>query len=311
MKIIDKPLMSRRTTLGLGGAALAEIRIQSPRDWDGLSRFLDLYGGLPFVLGKGSNVLASDDEQPVVLIRITDSQAIEIRSQKESGVRLQAGAGVGLPKLVAAMQRKGFSGLENLTGIPGSLGGACAMNAGSFGSEFIDSLSKIGLWSPRGGHRWLDAGSCLVGYRRFEPPVEEDFWVITDLELRLIPSNPEEILGHMREVLKRKKGSQPVTDRTCGCVFANPSPHEPAGRLLEESGQKGRRIGDMAWSKIHANFLVNLGQGTSSQACELIRQARKEVGKLFGCRLPLEVCLLGLQDLDIDPGPWGGVDVPE
>lgn len=300
--ILPGPLLRERTTIRLGGRAQAEIVVRSEEDLAEtpeavrrLTGAAKVEAGL-FVLGRGSNVLADDGpggELPVVLLSPRLTGAPEVVEETAERLRVRTPAGVGLPRLLGWLRGRGASGLEELTGVPGQVGGAVAMNAGSHGVAMDDRLARVRIWTPAGGARWLARGQWTAGYRLFRPtdagPDEEPgLFVVLAAELDLARAAPEKIGAAMRGWFERKKAVQPVTAASAGCCFKNPA-GESAGRLLDLAGFRGRRLGGMAFSGMHANFLVNLGQGTSRQAFELIDLARREALRRFGLDLQLEV----------------------
>ena len=204
---------------------------------------------------------------------------------------VRCGAAQRLPGLLGWAQKAGLSGLENLTGIPGSVGGAVAMNAGSYGTEFGQVLSRVRLWSPAQGLVWVDADQCAFGYRSFSCPAVPGKSLVWEVELALSEMNPKAVRSAMKAAYFKKKETQPVTARSAGCVFKNPE-SKSAGMLLENAGMKNVRLGHMAFSEMHANFLVNLGGGTAGEALELIDIAREAVKTKFGITLEAEVIIL-------------------
>ncbi len=288
--VLQKPLLSERTTLGVGGYALAEAVLTRDHDLDDLYPFVEKQGGRPFILGYGSNILAADGELDLVLLKIANrTKPMEV---KRSGDRatIRVGAGTRLPGLLAEMRKAGLSGLENLTGIPGTVGGAVAMNAGSYGLEIGDRIKRVRFWTPGKGLFWQGAHECMFDYRVFSPCFEGPY-LVWEVELLLEPGNPEEIRKRMTETFDRKKASQPIAAKSAGSVFKNPE-GQSAGMLLDQAGFKGRRQGDMAFSEMHANFMINMGKGTSKQAHELIQAARDAVREKFGVVLETEVVIL-------------------
>lgn len=286
LDVRQRPLLKELTTLGLGGAALAEAVLRAEADLDGLGRFLSESGGRPFVLGRGSNLLAEDHDLDLVLLAVRNAGTPE-----RAGGALRCGAGTWLPSLLKFCEENGLSGLEALAGIPGSVGGAVAMNAGSYGTEIKDALKRIRLWTPQRGLFWVEARDCSFGYRRFGPPEGTGRPLVWEAEFALAPAEPGAVRAKVRETLEKKKASQPIAARSAGCVFKNP-PGQSAGRLLDEAGFKGRRLGNMGFSELHANFLVNLGGGRSAEALELLESARAAVLARSGTRLELEVIVL-------------------
>ncbi len=289
LEVVARPELSRRTTLRLGGHALAEVSAECPEDLAELSETLKRLGGEPFVLGGGSNILAQDGELPLVLVKPVFRDRPRIVTENGAWAVVRAGAGLRLPGLLGWLASRGLSGLEGLTGIPGSLGGAVAMNAGSYDSEMAERINAVNVFIPGRGVVRLGPEGFEVGYRRFRPRGVEGFFLVTSVELRLDRDEAETVRGRMRDTYLRKKQSQPVLAHTAGCVFKNPATGISAGKLMDEAGLKGFRLGGMGFSGMHANFLVNHGQGTSAQALELLDMARERVRRASGYDLELEV----------------------
>ena len=289
LKVEPGPLLSARTTLKLGGRALAEVVFDQAQDAHGLGETLKRLGGTPLALGGGSNLLARDGELPLVLVRpwLRDEPRV-LPDRPEGRVRVRCGAGVKLQRLVAWLATQGLSGLGGLIGVPGSVGGAVAGNAGSYGDDIGAILARVRLWTPQRGLFWAGREELDIGYRRFAVPGLTGFFLVLEAEFDCEVREPIEIRQEMIANLKKKRASQPITAATAGCVFKNP-PGEAAWRLLAESGFAGRVVGKMAFSSLHANFLVNLGGGTSGEALELLALAREAVRERFGRQLELEV----------------------
>jgi len=297
LQLIHEPRLFERTTLRLGGPALVEAVVRDEAGLDELGRALPgLVGqttsqaGRVLAIGAGSNLLAADGPHQIVLVRAENTGAPQVESHAQE-VLVRAGAGFGLPGLLGLCQRLGLAGMEGLTGVPGSVGGAVAMNAGSYGVETADVLTRVRLWTPGGGLVWRAASACAFGYRHFDANLGPGFSLVWEAEFRLTQSDPDAVRAKMREVYAKKKSSQPVTARSAGCVFKNPLGHS-AGRLLDEAGMRGKRLGGMAFSDVHANFLVNLGGGTAAQALELMEFGAHAVRARFGVELETEVVVL-------------------
>ncbi|WP_027369127.1 UDP-N-acetylmuramate dehydrogenase [Desulfocurvibacter africanus] len=293
--IIGKgPLLSERTTLRLGGRALAEISVGSEAGLDRLAGELARLGGRPLVLGWGSNLLAKDGELDLLLVRPQFEQGPEVVGEVQGKILVRCGAGVRLPLLLGWAARHGLSGLEGLAGIPGSVGGAVAMNAGSYGVSFCQAMTRARIWTPERGLVWLAPDGYDCAYRHFKPRHhgESGLFIVTEVELVLTSGTSEAVRSAMRANLARKKASQPITLATAGCVYKNPEGNS-AGRLLDQAGFRGRRLGGMGFSELHANFLANYGGGTAGQALELLEEAWAKVLDLFGVSLELEVKVVG------------------
>lgn len=291
LDLIRTPSLAERTTLGLGGTAEVEVVLHALEDLDALGEFLTRETLRPFVLGEGSNLLVRDGHLDVALIRIAPTPGPVRVDKADDKLLLRCGAAQRLPGLLGWAHKAGLSGLENLTGIPGSVGGAVAMNAGSYGTEFGQLLTRIRLWTPSGGLNWVDADRCVFEYRHFSCPEMPGKSLVWEVELALTETNPKAVHTAMRAVYEKKKATQPVTARSAGCVFKNPE-GQSAGKLLDEAGMKNVRLGHMAFSGVHANFLVNLGGGTAAEALELIDMAREAVLSKFDITLESEVIVL-------------------
>ncbi|MUM76510.1 UDP-N-acetylmuramate dehydrogenase [Pseudodesulfovibrio sp. F-1] len=291
LQLIPDPSLAERTTLRLGGHAEVEAVLREASDLDELGTFLTRHTLRPFVIGRGSNLLARDGRCDIALIRAAGQPGPTRVERSDEGLVVRCGAALALPGLLGWAQRAGLTGLEGLTGIPGTVGGAVAMNAGSYGVEFGQRVSRVRLWSPSGGLTWVGADRCSFGYRRFAVPDLPAGRLIWEVEIVLETSTPRAVRQAMREVYGKKRTTQPVTARSAGCVFKNPE-GDSAGRLLDRAGMKGMRRGQMAFSDIHSNFLINLGGGTSAQALDLIELGREVVKTRLGVTLETEVIIL-------------------
>ena len=289
LEVLPGPLLASRTTLKLGGPALAEVVLTDPQDAAGLGGILENLGGTPLVLGGGSNLLARDGELPLVLVRPRIvGEPVILRERPEGKIRVRVGAGVKLQRFVAWLATQGLAALAGLVGVPGAVGGAVAGDAGSYGDETAAKLARVHLWTPGGGLVWLGREALDFGYRRFAPQGLLGQFLILEAEFDCDVCEPIAIRQAMIAHLKKKRASQPITAATAGCVFKNPS-GGAAWRLLAQVGFAGKRLGNMAFSALHANFLVNLGGGTSGEALTLIAQAQGAVRERLGSELELEV----------------------
>ena len=314
MRITRRPELAARTTLGLGGTCEAELVIESAAEAGELATSLRSYGLPVYVLGHGSNILGLDGHHELVLVRPSLKEgpvevspsawpeaeaALPLMDRAGTGevILVHAGAGVALPRLLAFCRERGLSGLEGLAGIPGSVGGAVAMNAGSFGAETAGALACVSVISSgevarvsRAGFRW--------GYRHFSipslPPMGEGAMppVIAGAVFALTRAEPAAVAARMQEHFQVKKSRQPIASRSAGCVFKNPVEGPSAGVLLDRAGYRGRGRGGCVLSPMHANFLVNTGSGTSSDALALLEEARSAVRERFGVLLEYEVRML-------------------
>jgi UDP-N-acetylmuramate dehydrogenase len=289
LRVKPGPLLRDRTTLKLGGRAAAEIAAERPEDLDGLSPALAKAGGAPLVLGAGSNILARDGDLPLTVVSLDFASGPEVvPGAAEGHVRVRAGAAVKLGRLLAFCEKRGLWGLHGLAGIPGELGGAVAMNAGSYGCEMAKTLARAHIWTPEDGLSWIGREDWSAGYRTFSPKGVEGLFLVVEAEMDFPERGAEAVRAAALEALGKKKATQPLSAASAGCVFKNPA-GESAGRLLDQAGFKGKRLGDMAFSEMHANFLVNLGAGRADDALALMDEAVSAVRERFGVSLELEV----------------------
>ena len=240
------------------------------------------------VLGAGSNILAQDGELPLVLIRPFFSDGPVIVGEHEGKVLVRAGAGVPMARLLRFCAVNGLSGLEGLVGIPGSVGGAVAMNAGSHGTETCKNIYNIQVFIDNTIQR-INEDALQYGYRTLSINGKKNDFIVLEATFGLTVAERDGICNCMRHNFFKKKSKQPVTAWSAGCVFKNPTPEMSAGRLLDEAGFKGRQLGGMAFSTLHANFLINEGKGSATAALALLQEARQAVRQRFGIELEPEV----------------------
>jgi UDP-N-acetylmuramate dehydrogenase len=280
----DAPLAAR-TTLRIGGRArfLAEVA-----DPDALGRVLRgaAREGLPvLVLGKGSNLLVPDAGFPGVALALGGAFC----ATRVEGTEIVAGGGVSLMALAVAARDAGLSGVENLSGIPSSVGGAVRINAGSYGSEIFDVLVSVTLVSPAGEVRTAAAASIAHGYRWTSLCVTGD--VVAEARLLLSSKSAGEIAARMSEVAAKRRAALPKQPNA-GSIFKNP-PGLFAGKLLEECGLKGRRVGGAEVSTVHANVIVNTGGATAEDVKRLMEEMKNAVRERFGVELQAEIQVVG------------------
>jgi UDP-N-acetylmuramate dehydrogenase len=276
----DAPLAAR-TTLRVGGPArfLAEVA-----DAGALARVLRFAAleKLPvLLLGKGSNLLVPDGGFAGVVLVLGGA----FRTTRIDGTEIIAGGGVSLMALAVAAKGAGLSGVENVSGIPSSVGGAVRINAGSYGSEIFDVLVSATLVSRAGATRVVPAAEIPHGYRWTALCDGDD--VVAEARLRLTPKSPAEIAARMSEVAAKRRYALPKGPNA-GSIFKNP-PGLFAGKLLEACGLKGRRVGGAEVSTVHANVIVNMGGATAEDVKRLMEEMRTAVRERFGVELQREI----------------------
>lgn len=284
----DEPL-APRTTLRIGGRARWLVEARSLSALVALLRWADRERVPVLPLGKGSNVLVDDDGYPgVVLLLGGDFLDVSIDPP-----RVVCGGGVSLMALALRTRDAGLSGLEALSGIPSSFGGAVRINAGSYGSELFDVLESVTLVSRRGDARTVPAASLAHGYRHTEL-VERDDLVVSG-SLVLTPAPREVVEARLAEVAEKRRNALP-RQPNAGSVFKNP-PGRFAGQLLEACGLKGRRVGGAEVSRRHANVIVNGAGATARDVRALMEEMRAAVAQRFGIELEPEVEIVGGEGL--------------
>lgn len=290
--------LARHTVWGIGGPA---EQFYEPADVEDLALFLST---LPrdepiFWLGLGSNLLVRDGGIAGTVV-FTGSGLTGI--EPLDGNRLRAEAGVACPKVAKRCAQLGLAGAEFFAGIPGTLGGALAMNAGAFGGETWEVVQSVESVDREGRIHRRPASEFCVAYRSVEGPKDE--WFVAG-ELSLSGDTPEAVSKRVKSLLKRRSDSQPMGFRSCGSVFRNP-PDDFAARLIEASGLKGTRIGDAAVSEKHANFILNLGDATAADVESLIQAIVKRVCEDHGVELRREVQIVGRPAQATGENPRGG-----
>lgn len=278
--------LSRRTTYRIGGPAALFVAAHS---YEALARTLEVLSreGVDWViLGKGSNLLVSDKGYDGCAI-VLDGEFAR-HSFAEDG-SLTAGAGATLSRLVNDALKKGLSGLEPCVGIPGTLGGALSMDAGTRREWIGGRVRDLVVLRPGEGMRRYGGGEVEWGYRSTSLPTDE---IILEATLELTPEAPDAIAANMEERLARRRAAQPLGAPSCGSVFRNPV-GQSAGALIESCGLKGESCGRAQISPEHANFIVNRGGATAADVITLISRAHEAVLREHGVDLLCEVKLLG------------------
>jgi UDP-N-acetylmuramate dehydrogenase len=265
-----------------------------PRDIEDLSAFLR---ALPvtvpvYWVGLGSNLLVRDGGiRGVVVATAGAFTRIERRSQS----RIYCQASVPCARIARACLNWGLAQAEFFGGIPGTFGGALAMNAGAFGDETWRHVRSVETIDRFGRRRERSAQDFQIGYRQVEPADSgareraEEWFVSAELQFEARTGEPR---GSVRSLTERRKQTQPLGQWSCGSVFKNP-PGDHAARLIEAAGLKGHRIGDAVVSEKHANFIINEGHATATELEQLIRHVQQTVEHLHGVVLETEVRIVG------------------
>jgi UDP-N-acetylmuramate dehydrogenase len=237
------------------------------------------------LLGGGSNLLFSDAGFSGVIIRLEG----EFTRLVTEGANLICGAGARCSAVVSRAREAGLKGVEFLQGIPGTMGGAVRMNAGAWGGEVGSLVLRLGLLDPEGREISMTGAEAKFGYRHMAALGDN---VVLEVELGLAPASRTEIEARIRRIQEERRRRQPLEYPSLGSVFRNP-PDVSAGKLLEEAGCKELRVGEIMVSPRHANFFINLGNGTADDFRRLVDEVRERVRRHSGRELELEVELVG------------------
>jgi len=279
----NEPLRGK-TTLGVGGPAAVWAET---RERDVLAGAVTLAEscGLPWmVLGGGSNVLVSDAGYPGCAFRLGGGLA----DVAIDGMRISAGGGAALGMLCRRAAEAGLGGLEPLAGIPGTVGGAVVGNAGAWGCCVSDVIESVTVLT---GGRLSTVPASGLGHSYRAWGLGDA--VIVSATFDLSPDDPMDVRARMDEYFERRRVSQPIGERSAGCVFRNPEPMS-AGRLLDEAGCKGQSVGGAVVSDVHANFILTSDAATASDVFSLMRRMADAVFDAFGVTLHPEVRLVGM-----------------
>jgi UDP-N-acetylmuramate dehydrogenase len=280
-------MLAGHTSMRVGGPVSCLLR---PLDLAGLQTAVQVLNQNHhpyFILGRGTNLLVQDEGTRAVAISLEKGFS-QVECIDPTG-RVKAGAGLRLSRLLRFSLQQNLSGLEFIAGIPGSVGGALRMNAGTHAGNMADVCEAVYVLLSDGILAKLMGAKLSFSYRRLELPPAA---VVLEAELQLTPSSRAQIRQRIRSLLKVRKEKQPWQLPSAGSVFKNP-PGDFAGRLIEAVGLKGVRIGDAQISPKHANFIVNRGQARASDIHALIQLAQEKVSQEFGVQLELEIEVVG------------------
>lgn len=277
--------MSDHTTWGVGGPAWALCRVESAAEAAEVLVATSAAGRPCMALGRGSNLLVTDQGYSGVMLVLQG----ELASLEIQGEHLVAGGGASLASAMKRAAEAKLSGLEWAAGIPGTVGGAVAGNAGAHGSQMSDLTAEVTLLLAD-GQVVTNAGHELpAGYRRRELP---DGALVLGARLALAPGDPAQIKRLQERATQARRQSQPLGARTAGSVFKNP-PGDYAGRLIEACGCKGLARGGAKVSSKHANFIENRGAATAADVLGLMQEVAERVRREFGVSLQPEVRVVG------------------
>ncbi len=277
--------MKKHTTFRVGGPA--DVLVQP--DETALAAILALcrqYHVSYSFIGNGSNLLVGDKGIRGVVIEMTDPMGnIEVH-----GTQITAQAGAMLSKIANTAASNGLGGMEFAAGIPGSVGGAVVMNAGAYGGEMKDIIEKVYVLDENGAQLELDRDALDLGYRHSCIPDKK--YIVTKVVLELVPRNEAEIRSEMKELNEKRAEKQPLQYPSAGSTFKRPEGYF-AGKLIMDAGLRGYQVGGAQVSEKHCGFVINKGDATAADICQLMRDVSDKVQAQFGVVLEPEVKMIG------------------
>jgi UDP-N-acetylmuramate dehydrogenase len=275
--------LTEKTSLGIGGTT-DEVLLRRYESIPDVMRLLADESIPHRFLGGGTNVLIADGELPYIVLHLPTSQP----GMRIEGNAAYVDASADLGGMVTFCAKRDLGGMEGLIGVPGSVGGALRMNAGAYGTSIGPHVREIELYRAASGELETVRGSNIQFDYRHTSFATDD--VMLRVKLELPPRPFKEILADIKTCNEKRRASQPLNQKSAGCIFKNP-PGGSAGRMIDELGLKGHRVGDATVSDRHANFFVNAGSASCSDMSRLMDDVRERVRGTYGVELENEVIL--------------------
>jgi len=286
--------MDKFTSLKIGGNCKLMAEPYDPYSLKVLIKVLKEEGINTVILGGGTNLLVSDEGIDTVVVTLKRWKGIEIIKDSTDEQTLFVYAGTPLRKFVDFSCKKGLTGIEGLVGIGGTVGGAIVCNTGAYGYEILNTIEKV-ITMVETKIKVITKETLNPSYREsgLEKIFNNSFCIVAAI-FKLYKDNPEKVKKRMIEFFKNKKSTQPINERSAGCVFKNPNGYY-AGKLIEEAGFKGVKVGGIEVSKKHANFFINTGAGKAKEFLYLMKIVQEEVWKKFSIKLSPEIKMIGIK----------------
>ncbi len=285
IRLQQEPL-SNHTTFRIGGPALHYL---IPETMEEVSEALDFARSnhYPFyVIGKGSNMLFSDEGYPGVIIEI--GKGLEEIQIDDDGV-VTAQAGITLSSMASRLAKESLSGFAFASGIPGTLGGGITMNAGAYGGEIKDCIRSARVLTAEGNIKELSKDELELGYRT--SIIQKESYIVLDAVFQFERGDKEAIQKEMRDLNQRRREKQPLEFPSAGSTFKRPQGYF-AGKLIEDAGLRGYRVGGAQVSEKHCGFVINCGQATADDVKQVIHDVQQKVNEQFGVVLEPEVRII-------------------
>lgn len=288
--IKEDELMKAHTTFRIGGPAKIYAIPSTEDELSALVQLCNKFKVPFFILGNGSNLLVSDDGFDGVIIEMKEHfSSIQIKESGDETI-ITAGAGTLLSRLANEIANLSLTGFEFAAGIPGTLGGAVAMNAGAYGGEIKDRIVSARIMTRSGEIKQLSKEELNLGYRKSIITNTAD--IVLEAVFSFEKGDKQEIVALMKDYNGRRREKQPLEYPSAGSTFKRPEGYF-AGKLIMDTGLAGFRVGDIMVSDKHCGFVVNVGKGTAAQAKELIQQVSIKVEEKYGVKLEPEVRFVG------------------
>lgn len=285
VKIVKNEIMAAHTTWQIGGPAAYYAEVTDKEDLGEAIKYATSQELPIFVIGNGSNLLFSDTGYSGLVIMMRGGfTGFTIKHNI-----ISAEAGVHLNSIVTAVRKKSLEGIAFAAGIPGTVGGAIAMNAGGKQGTISDILETVTVYNPKGEVEVITSPEIRFGYR-FSNIKEKG--IILGATFRLEPGDPKKVTQDIVEATDKRRRTQPIGARTAGSVFKNPG-RKFAAELIEGAGCKGRQVGGAVVSRMHANFILNIGEATAEDVVNLVNEVVEQVKERTGLELEREIELIG------------------
>lgn len=282
---IEEPMRSH-TTFRVGGPADLFLMPRTPDEVKGIVELLNKESVPYYILGNGSNLLVSDQGYRGVIVQIyKEMNRIEIE-----GDVVKAQAGALLSAIASRVLEAGLAGFEFAAGIPGTLGGACVMNAGAYGGEMKDVLKEVTVLAPDGEMITIPEEELELGYRT--SIIAKRGYIVLEAQIQLHHGDKDEIKAVMDDLKERRISKQPLEYPSAGSTFKRPEGYF-AGKLIQDAGLRGFQVGGAQVSEKHCGFVINRDHATAADVAELMRQVSAKVEERFGVKLEPEVKRLG------------------
>ena len=283
---LEEP-MEKHTTFRIGGPADYFLCPQTAEELKAVIHVCKETGTPYFILGNGSNLLVSDKGYRGAVIQIWKNMS-EVSVEDETKIRAQAGAQ--LSKIASCALEQSLEGFEFAAGIPGTLGGAVRMNAGAYGGEMKQVLESVEVMTADGEFLTIPVEEMGLAYRT--SVVEQKNYIVLEAVISLEKGNPEKIKEVMDDLKEKRVTKQPLEYASAGSTFKRPEGYF-AGKLIEDAGLRGFRVGDAQVSEKHCGFVINRGNASAAEVMELMRQVEDKVEENSGVRLEAEVRRIG------------------